>query len=119
MKANMTPGRSVRPAATDQRRASGARTASRSSPLDALECEGMTSATKTAQRPAQKAPRGRSRLPKMGRHSSGQARVTLNGKVHYLGVFGSAEAHARYADLMRQWQDGGRRPLQQLPHAGQ
>ena len=29
------------------------------------------------------------RIPKLGRHSSGQARVTLNGKVHYCGVRGT------------------------------
>src|SRR5262245_5385816 len=46
----------------------------RLAPLDALECKGMTS-TETKRQP---------RLPRMGRHSSGQARVTLN-EVTYLG----------------------------------
>lgn len=55
----------------------------------------------------------------MGRHSSGQARITLNGKVHYLGLYGSPEAHQRYAELIQRWLDGGRRPLHALPHPGQ
>ena len=38
--------------------------------------------------PVTRAPRNH-RLPKIGRHSSGQARVTLGGVVHYLGRYGS------------------------------
>lgn len=59
------------------------------------------------------------RMPKMGRHSSGQARVTLNGKIHYLGKYGSVEAHEKYAELVKRWLAGDRRSMQQLPHAGQ
>lgn len=48
------------------------------------------------------------RVPGMLRHSTGQARVILNGKTHYLGLFGSPEAHARYAELIKalggQWE---------------
>src|SRR5262245_1681882 len=51
------------------------------------------------------------RMPRMGRHSSGQARITLGGKVHYLGRWASPEAHARYAELVRAWLDNGKRPL--------
>ena len=51
------------------------------------------------------------RIPRMLRHSSGQARVILNGKVHYLGVYDSPEAHARYSRIIREWQETGRRPL--------
>jgi hypothetical protein len=37
----------------------------------------------------------------MRRHSSGQARVTLAGKTHYLGAWGSPEAHERYVARTR------------------
>jgi integrase len=52
------------------------------------------------------------RLPKLGRHSSGQARVTLNGKVHYLGLHGSLGAQKAYTDLIERWESNGRRPLE-------
>ena len=42
----------------------------------------------------------------MLRHSTGQARVILDGKAIYLGKWGSPEAHARYADLISRWRDG-------------
>ena len=72
-----------------QRCASGRR----SSPLVALSYEDVNTNEKV-QRRAPKAPQKQPRLPKMGRHSSGQARVTIQGKVHYLGAHGSPEAHA-------------------------
>ena len=56
------------------------------------------------------------RIPKLGRHSSGQARVTLNGKVHYCGVWETAEAHARYAELIREWQERGEQPAERAPN---
>ena len=59
--------------------------------------------------PVTRAPRTR-RLPKIGRHSSGQARVTLGGVVHYLGRYGSLEAQRRYVELIEQWQRDGCRP---------
>jgi len=34
---------------------------------------------------------------------SGQARVRIDGKDRYLGVFDSPESRARYDDLMTQW----------------
>ena len=59
--------------------------------------------------PVTRAPRNH-RLPKIGRHSSGQARVTLGGVVHYLGRYGSLEAQRRYVELIEQWQRDGCRP---------
>lgn len=50
-------------------------------------------------------------VPKMGRHSTGQARVVLSGQVHYLGEYGSPEAAAKYAELLAKWESGGRKPL--------
>lgn len=51
------------------------------------------------------------KLPKMGRHSSGQARVKLNGKTHYLGIYGTVEAQRSYTNLVEQWIKNGRQPL--------
>ena len=59
--------------------------------------------------PVTRAPRNH-RLPKIGRHSSGQARVTLGGVVHYLGRYGSLGAQRRYVELIEQWQRDGCRP---------
>ncbi|HEV3142398.1 MAG TPA: hypothetical protein VGZ47_00775 [Gemmataceae bacterium] len=39
-------------------------------------------------------------IPKPTRHTSGRAVIRLNGKDHYLGLFGSEEAMARYEDLI-------------------
>jgi integrase len=109
MKASKKAGSRLPPGAGElPRSGDGCANGDRSAPLDVLECATMTSSE--TQRPQ--------RLPRMGRHSTGQARVALNGKMHYLGAFGSPEAHARYAELIRQWLAGGRRPLQQ-PHAAQ
>lgn len=52
------------------------------------------------------------KLPKVGRHSSGQARVTLNGHVYYLGEFDSLAAQKAYVDLIERWEANGRRPLE-------
>jgi integrase len=68
-------------------------------------------AGKRKRRPKSKGPK----LPTMGRHSSGQARVTLNGKVHYLGAFGSLAAQQAYAELLAKWESNGRRPLDPTP----
>lgn len=46
------------------------------------------------------------RTPKMGRHSSGQARVTLDGRVYYLGAYGSATAQANYDAIVALWMAG-------------
>lgn len=44
--------------------------------------------------------RPRSWPPRVTRHASGQARVKIDGKDHYLGLYGSEEAQRRYADLL-------------------
>lgn len=59
------------------------------------------------------------RMPKLSRHSTGQARVVLGGKTYYCGVWGSPEAYARYAELLRQWKENGEQPAQRAPHAAQ
>jgi integrase len=43
------------------------------------------------------------RIPSYRRHSSGQARVTLDGKDHLLGVYGSAESKEAYRRLIAEW----------------
>jgi hypothetical protein len=61
----------------------------------------------------------RRRTPGLLLHKpTGQARVILNGKTIYLGLFGSPEAHERYAKLIRKWEAGERRPLDPAPLAG-
>ncbi len=39
--------------------------------------------------------------PAYQKHASGQARVTIKGKDHYLGKYGSPESKARYEKLVR------------------
>jgi len=41
--------------------------------------------------------------PKYCRHSSGQARVRINGKVIYLGKHGAPESKERYAAIIEEW----------------
>jgi integrase len=48
------------------------------------------------------------RLPSYRRHSSGQARVTLNGRTYYLGPFGSKESRQAYDRLISEYLAGGR-----------
>lgn len=49
------------------------------------------------------------RIPQPSRHkATGQAVVRLNGKDHYLGRYGSAEAKAAYERLIAQWLAHGR-----------
>src|ERR1051325_11369848 len=36
-------------------------------------------------------------------HQSGQARLTIQGVCHYLGVFGSEVSHAEYERLRAEW----------------
>lgn len=47
--------------------------------------------------PARKRPRYLLHKP------SGQARVILNGKHHYLGAYDSLESHQRYEQLIAEW----------------
>lgn len=90
--------------------------------VDSIDCRGMDSTvtagsetrTRTAIKPSSH------RLPRMGRHSSGQARVRLSGETHYLGPWGSPEAHAAFAELLRKWIANGKEPLgPRLPHAAE
>src|SRR6516225_3483590 len=46
------------------------------------------------------------RIPKYRRHSSGQARVTLDGKDHLLGPYNSAESKEAYRRLIAEWTAG-------------
>lgn len=49
------------------------------------------------------------RIPSLRHHRpSGRAVVTLNGRDHYCGAFGSPEAKAEYDRLVAQWLAGGR-----------
>jgi integrase len=49
------------------------------------------------------------RVPKYRRHKpTGQAVVTLSGKDHYLGTFGTAQSQERYARLVAEWLQRGR-----------
>lgn len=47
----------------------------------------------------------RSTPPKYAQHSSGLARVRIDGKVHYLGPFGSPDSYRRYAALVAEWHE--------------
>jgi integrase len=52
----------------------------------------------------------RQSVPKLCCHkATGQGYVTLNGREHYLGRFGSAEAEAKYEELIARWLAHGRR----------
>jgi hypothetical protein len=84
--------------------------------VDSIDCTGMgtdgTATTNTAMKAtANSKAKKRRRLPGMTMHNCGQARVRLNGKTHYLGAWGSAEAHGRYAELIREWEANGREPI--------
>jgi hypothetical protein len=46
------------------------------------------------------------RIPKYRRHSSGQARVTLDGKDHLLGAYNSAQSKEAYRRLIAEWAAG-------------
>ena len=47
------------------------------------------------------------KLPSYRRHSSGQARVTINGRAHYLGIYGSPASKQQYKVLMAEWLASG------------
>lgn len=50
-----------------------------------------------------------SRVPSYLLHKpTGQARVRINGKDTYLGMYGSAESRARYREMIERWQRQGR-----------
>lgn len=46
---------------------------------------------------------------------SGQAVVTLSGRDHQLGPFGSHPSKVRYHELIHRWLAGGRKPLDVKP----
>ena len=48
------------------------------------------------------------RLPSYRKHSSGQARVTINGKDYMLGEFGSQESKQAYATLLNEYTAAGK-----------
>ncbi|WP_146563706.1 hypothetical protein [Posidoniimonas corsicana] len=51
------------------------------------------------------------RPPKYRLHkSTGQAVVSIGGKVHQLGPYGSGESHERYEELMSPTRRGAARP---------
>lgn len=51
-------------------------------------------------------------IPSYRKHkASGQAVVTLNGRDHYLGKYGTAASRAEYDRLVALWIGGGRQPL--------
>jgi integrase len=52
------------------------------------------------------------RIPGCRRHSSGQARVTLNGKDHLLGSYGSAESKEAHRRLIAEWIERPTQPQQ-------
>lgn len=43
-------------------------------------------------------------------HASNQARIKVNGRTLYLGVFGSPESHLRYQALLQEWLAGNPAP---------
>ncbi len=47
------------------------------------------------------------RVPSYRRHSSGQARVTINGKDHLLRKFGTPESHQAYGRLIAEYGASG------------
>lgn len=42
-------------------------------------------------------------VPRYSRHSSGQARVRINGRTHYLGKYGSPASREKYGRLIAEW----------------
>ncbi len=56
------------------------------------------------------------RIPTYRKHKpTNQAVVTLNGKDHYLGRFGSPVSREKYARLIAEWIEGGPRPGKSEP----
>ncbi|HAD21403.1 MAG TPA: hypothetical protein DCF87_04725 [Opitutae bacterium] len=45
-------------------------------------------------------PRPKAEIPEYSRHSSGQARVRINGKAIYLGKYGTPESFAKYHAIL-------------------
>src|SRR5262245_18417556 len=53
------------------------------------------------------------RVPKYRRHSSGQARVTIDGKDRILGPYGSPESQEPYRRIIAEWLETRQRPAAQ------
>ncbi len=81
-------------------------------PVVAAPCDGVEPNTSPCAAPTGRRRRAvKERDPKMGLHrATGQARVKLSGVEHYCGVYGTAAAAARYAELVNQWRAAGKRP---------
>jgi integrase len=58
-----------------------------------------------------KTQRRSNRIPKHRRHATGQGIVTLSGKDHYTGKFGTPKSEQRYKDLVSDWIANDRKPL--------
>jgi hypothetical protein len=57
------------------------------------------------------------RIPKYRKHSSGQARVTLNGQDRLLGPYGTAASKAEYKRVVAEWLEQQRQaPLGRTRH---
>ena len=55
------------------------------------------------------------RVPKYALHkASGQARVRIDGKDHYLGEYGSPESHKRYSEILGEWSRSNSSPVQEV-----
>ena len=63
--------------------------------------------------------RTNARVPKLGRHASGQAVVLPGGKDFYLGRFRTPEAQAQYDTLIAEWLSRGRTLPQALAAGSQ
>src|SRR5687768_4243389 len=74
-------------------------------------CDCQPGTVRNARKEAPMAKKKTPRLPKLGRHSSGQGRVCLSGRMHYLGAFGTIECQRNYTELVDKWIANGRRPL--------
>ncbi|MBM4069907.1 MAG: site-specific integrase [Planctomycetes bacterium] len=48
------------------------------------------------------------RIPRYGKHATGQAVVRLSGRDHYLGKYGSTAARDKYDRLIQEWLSHGR-----------
>ncbi len=57
----------------------------------------------------------RKSIPQYRRHSSGQARVTINGGDYLLGPYDSPKSHEKYAKLIAEWSGSDARSVYGLP----
>ena len=57
----------------------------------------------------------RKSVPSYRRHSSGQARVTINGRDYLLGPCDSPESHEQYGKLIAEWSGSDAKSVFGLP----